>query len=763
MLVQARANAQATAPATHPATSQPVSPATLPAAPASRPAASSEPAPFERIPLSAADPTDRAILAASKYLLKQIGPDGQVADEYTADNPRHGGKTALCVYALLTAQTSPKDPALLKAIDWLSRQKLSGTYAVAMRTCAYSAMYNASRDERLVEPIKEDVKWLVAAADRSGGYSYTSCEGKPRETYDNSTSQFAVLGVWTALNTLNLEIPTAYWQKVQSHWIDQQQIDGGWGYLIPHGELKCRSYGSMTAAGLATLFICQDFLGRESVIPCKGVPEDKSIAAAQQWLGEHFNLDENPAKGVEWYMYWLFSLERVGLASGQKYLGSVDWYARGAAQLLEKQNSDGTWGRGDELTDTSLGLLFLARGNAPVLVNKLRYEGKWNPRPRDAAGFAAWMSRSFERPVRWQVLKLDGTDEDLHEAPILYISGAGPLELTPKQIDQLRQFVYKGGTIISEAACGNGDFTLDIQRLYKRLFPQYPATRLPAGHGAYSIQFRLTPDKALAGVSNGVRLLAVHCPNELSLGLELGPTDKYRSSYEQLANLVFLATDKGAMGPRGISAWPAAKKFEPAATIRVARLKYKGDYDPEPMAWQRLAVVAGNTHKIKLEVSEPMDIAALDAAKWPVAAITGTGDFALTAQEATAIKKYLAAGGTLVADAAGGSRAFTTAFEKEVLPLLPDGIPGQLTPGHAIYKGVKIAYRRQFAMFLGAEARAGRLQCVEQGDRVPVIYSPDDLTAGLAAIHYAGIRGYTPETSVDLMLGILRYAAGVKP
>src|SRR4029453_8619597 len=73
----------------------------------------------------------------------------------------------------------------------------------------------------------------------------------------------------------------------------------------------------------------------------------------------------------------LYAVERVGMASGLKYLGETDWYQKGADYLLKRQGDDGSW-KGDgnyygALAATCFGILFLARGRAPVMMTKLRH------------------------------------------------------------------------------------------------------------------------------------------------------------------------------------------------------------------------------------------------------------------------------------------------------------------------------------------------------------------------------------------------------
>jgi hypothetical protein len=63
--------------------------------------------------------------------------------------------------------------------------------------------------------------------------------------------------------------------------------------------------------------------------------------------------------------YFLWSLERVGVAFGLKTIGNKDWYGWGAEMLLANQQADGSWvGDADALgTDTCFALLFLKRAN----------------------------------------------------------------------------------------------------------------------------------------------------------------------------------------------------------------------------------------------------------------------------------------------------------------------------------------------------------------------------------------------------------------
>jgi len=705
---------------------------------------------------------DRAIIAARKYLASQIGADGRCAGEYPPDNPRFGGKTALCVYALLEAGADRSEGPLAAGLKWLSGAKLHGTYAVALRACAWSAL----TDPAGMKLLTDDVAWLVRAANRDGGYSYTAQAGRTAGRYDNSNSQMAVMGVWAAARR-GIEVPAGYWQKVERHWLAQQQVDGGWPYFTRPGIGRNKTYGSMTAAGLATLYICFDNLHREQFIRCTASSEHKGASNALKWLTENYSVRANPRLGLNRYYYWLYSLQRAGLASGRKYIAGHDWYAEGAAELLARRNDDGSWGYGDRTAQTAFAMLFLVHGRTPVLLNKLRYRGRWNSRPRDLANLTRWLGYVFERPVNWQIVDIDSPLADWRDAPILYISGAGPVEFTDEQIGKLRTFALRGGLILSEAACNNGDFTLDIRKTYDRMFPRWRLDPLDEKHPIYNLRYRPAGAGGLFGASNGARLLGIHSPRQLSLALQLGPSRTRRPWFELLANIYLFATDKGLLRPRGSNPWPAAKAFAPAATIRLARLKYKGNYDPEPLALERLAAFMANRYRIKLIRSEPTDIAELDAAAWPVAHMTGTGRFTLTPVQRAGIKKYLAAGGSLVIDAAGGSKTFADSVAEQIVPLVGGGQGSRLALREPLYRAVEpiapqVRYRRWFAAALGDRKHQPRLRGFRMGDRLAVIYSPDDLTVGLLGCQVYNIRGYAPQTAAALMTNILCYVSGVK-
>jgi hypothetical protein len=457
----------------------------------------------------------------------------------------------------------------------------------------------------------------------------------------------------------------------------------------------------------------------------------------------------------------------VGRASGRKLIGRHDWQVDGTRELLRRQRSDGSWGLGDRIEETCFALLFLARSRRPTVINKLEFTGRWNTRPRDAANLTDWLSRTFETPMSWQIVSVDANDIDWRESPVLYLSGAGPLALNDEDIARLRRYVLRGGLILSEAACNNGDFTLDMQKFYRRMFPRRQLRRVEEGSLLRTIQFK-RPEFAGLVAHNGVRPLAVHCPRQISLSLHLGREEKGARSFEIAANVLLTATGRSPADPPQTQPWPAEIKLpDPNLAIAVATVKHAANWNPEPLAMQRLARELAARHRIELKVTPGVEIEKLTPAANPIAMITGTGELDLGEAQQAALKKYVQAGGTLVIDAAGGNNAFATAVKKQILPLLPRAWQSTLTLRHKVYaQGLmplkRVRYRPATARRRGEDADKPAVIGVETRGRVAVFFSPHDWTAGVLGAGAAGIDGYAPATARALLTNILHYAASAE-
>jgi hypothetical protein len=690
-----------------------------------------------------------------------------------ADKRLHwAGETALATYALLAAGESPQDARLVKAINFLKTADITGIYALGLRAQMWQFLPLTPDNRQL---IKRDGEMLLNSlkiqGPGKGMFNYPVNDNKaPR--YDHSVSQYGVLGLW-AVAQLGLEIPTPAWKLMDEQWRAHQMREGAWFYS-PDNEKGGEARMSMTAAGVATLFITDDYLNQGKFAECNGNIRDDNIEKGLKWIAERYKGRENH--------YTLYGIERIGVASGHKYFGTTDWYAEGADFLVKSQNPNGAWGKG--VPDTCFAILFLVRGRAPVVMNKLEYAvetagdkakpANWNQRPRDCANLVRWMSKQVERDLNWQVVNLKVPIDDLHDAPILYLAGNQNLDFTEEEEKKLRQFVEQGGMILANADCSSQNFSLAFQKLGQKLFPSYEFRDLPKDHLIYTSPFHYSKWKAtpiIRGLSNGSRELMLLIPTadfsklwqqQLYAGREEG--------HQLMWNLYFYAVDKKDMRFKGqtyiVHANPQVK---PSRTAVVARLEYAGNWNPEPGGWQRLRNVMHNRDQVDLQV-KTVKVGSGDLLKSGAkfAHLTGTHRFKLDAAQADELKRFVDAGGTLLVEACGGNPDFTAAAEQELAAICPGARTVVLPPDHPAYtsgavpKLAEVNYRA-FARKLVGATRAPRIKGLQVGDRTAVLFSGEDLSTGLVGMSIDGIYGYDPDSVTNVMRNLIAYGAHLAP
>ncbi len=716
--------------------------------------------------------TDRAIREsiekAVDWLKRQQTPDGNwETDGADAETNRyHGGDTALVCLALLYAGESANETYLNNALYWLEKQKMSATYSVALRAHALSLV--PGRQFRAT--LREDLRWLARAcaprgSNQPGAYGYVIDDAQ-NGWWDNSNSQYGVLGVWMATDAgVEMTGEQAYWQLVRDHWVGQQQGDGGWAYR--RGDA---SNGSMTAAGVATLFVVLDRLQAGSAKETAGL--QPAIQRGLDWLGREFTPD-NPYGQSNWKYYYLYGVERAGRASGYKYFRNRDWYRVGATDLLRDQSSEGAWDRAG-LTpqrNTSFALMFLCHGRAPLVFNKLDLGDESDVRARDLAGLT-WHTQSvLERLFNWQIVPLDAPMADWLEAPALFIGARAMPEWTPAQTQKLQDYVNQGGLLIGTAYENSGNFVRSFQELGTRLFPGATWRKADREHPLYNgdVQYKLSEPPQTFELHNGLRPLMILVTRDVSMSWnKFRAEGKNERNFQVGVNLYLYATDKGLKTTRLESALITPKNVEIRRTIRVGRVRHSGTWDIEPWGWVRLAAEMNNETATRLLVSSGVGLDQQNLREeFDVLHVTGTQRFSLSSVEQNGLRKFLSSGGVLIADPAGGSREFLDSFEdamREVLRteplLLVESTP--LLTGDEFPDSTRLSttgYRRSARGRKSIVRDAAPLRGFSIGQRLAVVYSPIDLSIGLLGTDVWDLNGFEPPTVLAIFRNLLLYGA----
>ncbi len=715
-----------------------------------------------------------------------------------------GGQTALVTEALIDVNQSLHLRSLnlygskmRNALRYLISVAPTATYCASFQANVFTLLPSKAQYRRV---LYRDAQYLLRTVHRDGGYTYypplrqrvfdpkakkwgiqTAWLNVPG-AWDNSNSQYGVLGMWACAHS-GMEVPLRYWQRESRHWRTCQFVNGTWGYGGFVGRPNRPTPGrpvQFTPAGLASLFICDEFIDAHSTA-IHAVP-DRGIIAGLHWMNHNFNSGETD-------VYAMYGDERVALASGIKTFGGHDWYRDFAATLLAHQNGDGSWGArmknltwhfggsgndGDNpFVGTAYALLILDRGLNPVFMNKLQYGpsgavhfyGQWNARQRDLANVTSWISRTYEVPLNWQVVNIHTPEIDWLDSPILYINGYKDPKFTKNQIAKIRAFVDAGGMVFCNCNGSSQRFERAMIKYGQRVVNhQYEANKLPKDSLLYHMLpgYKFTGDPGLIAISNGIRDVWIISPKDLGATWQRRAFARHEA-WNIPASIYLYATGKGYLANK-LKSLNISGAGATVRSLAMSQILYAGNSNPEPGAWPRMAALAAADFQTSLSIATT-SIAKLNARTTPLAHMIGTGNFTLSASQIAALRKYIAAGGMIFADSGGGHQKFTDAFDVLVQKLVPNGkfvdlpanssiitgsVAGGINTSHVVY--------RKFYVDSHRKRTTPDLQGVKVNGRWVIVFSPWDITSGLLGTKTWGINGYVSASAQALARNIICYA-----
>lgn len=748
-------------------------------------------------PITPQSLTDRHVIAAMDAIIEELyerlHPTSfwEPRAGYTGSQYQVGGYTALVALALLYAGESYQEPRLREAIRHLEEAEFRGTYAVAVRLSLWSIL-----PPRFAQHLRDDAKWLLDGfSDQVGSWAYVQLPTTARR--DNSLRQYGALGLWEAAKR-GTRVPPGLWQSLEHNLLAMQLADGGWNY---NGNGPAT--GSMTAAGLSNLFIIQDLLHSDQAVALGGrrqvSPHQQAIDKAMQWMHKNFSATENPGyrptRGEDdYFFYYLYGVERVGLAGGHKYFGGKDWYRHGCAELIRRLCSydaatgrmttherEGGTGRAIRNTDLAFALMFLSRGRMPSIINKLQDDTfSWNNRPRDVPNLAVWIAGQSARHVIWQITDINAPGEEWLDAPLQYMASheAAPWagDADDPRLRNLQMYLDRGGLLFAVNEGSGRAFAQSIERAGTTMYPQYRWRTLPGDHWAYTIHQPVRGNQpTLRGLSNGVRELIILAVDGDMPATFQGRNTQNRPHYHTAGNIYFYASERDRPRPRLASLAEMHRVNSDAqprrvrGTMHIVRARYAGNWDPEPQAlnqfvnWLDGEITIG-LHERKLAQLHQFE-------HWPaLAVVSGVEAHRLTPEERRAISEFVARGGTILFETAGGMGSFATEAEAAVTELLRQ--PADPLLRHRIITGAGLAsgddlsrlnYRPYTLDVLGSLDTTPRLRGIVIDGRPRVVFSREDLSHALLDQPCWGVMGYTADSARKLLRNIMLHMLDQQP
>lgn len=776
-------------------------------------------------PLCAQDLSEEHVLAsidrAKSFLVSQQNGDGswsaRGADQYQV------GVSSLVLLALLNAGMTTDDAVIQKGLKYLrsiQEPQPDRTYEISLMIMALAAAKDGQRDKpRILALAQKLEESQITQGQNAGTWGYSGTGGLFQGSGDRSNGQFAVLGLRDAAQA-GIPVDRSVWQRARQHWLTHQNSDGGWGYSGFHNQ---SSTGSMTVAGIATMEITARMLRDGNDLNPDGTPNccpeyepDKPLQRGINWMQTHFAVGHNPGGSI-WLLYYLYGMERAGRLSGRRFFGDHDWYREGAKFLVDRQSKrTGSWqGVGgleqDPVIGTSFALLFLSKGLAPVLINKLKY-GPANPGDPDEIVGDNWNKHrddirnltdnisglpKWPKLLTWQVVNLakvvdHGGVEDLLQAPILYISGKDAPQLTARQIELLREYLTQGGFVFAVANCHGEGFDRGFRDLVRKMYPVGEAELrpLPPSHPIYRSEYRLDPDSVeLLGVEFGCRTAIVYSPHDAALDIsclwEMWARQDPPNRPAELKSMITKAMRIGVnvvAYATGRDIPDKLKQHEQLAQdgqqdqierglLQIAKLRHNGAWDAAPqalrnllMALNRTVGLAASTRQQNIPPTDP------DLFKYPIVYMHGRNHFQFSRQGREQLKTYLERGGLLFADACCGAKQFDRSFRD---------LMGQMFPNHSLERIP--ADHEMFTTQVGYDVRRVKrrapeadnpnaalntvvrevepfLEGIQLDGRYAVIYSKYDISCALERQASVACSGYLSEDALKLAVNVVLYA-----
>lgn len=736
---------------------------------------------------------------ANYFRRTQIRKKAERDGAWQGHEDQGAGLTSLIVLALLSSGRSPNDPEIARAMEYIRRKKPEKVYEASLQ-CMVMCACQPGRDRDLIE---RNIAWLVKAQQRSdGGWSYEQTSGMS----DESNSQFAVLAFWEA-SKIGVDIPADTLQRAKSYWMTQMLPGGTWGY---RGDRAAK--GSMTCAGIASMVILEDALDSmdatvngEQIVCCGSGREKRNYdpSVSIEWLADNFSVNDNPGHR-EWYMYYMYALERVGRMTGQRFIGNHDWYREGADAILRRRDSVGGKIRGvsaeTEVAATAMALLFLSKGKRQVVIGHLQHgvnpnSNDWNRHRRSVQHLTGHIELAWKRDLAWQSLRIQrATLPDLLETPVLFISGADEFVLTPQHRRLLKDYVDQGGFIFAEACNGDGcrgnAFEESFRREMELIFDK-PLQKLPPTHPIWSAEARLNPEALpegfwLYGLEACCRTSVVLSPSSLSCRWELSKPYGAKPNYpkkvkDQLDNAVKIGLNvvayatgrelKDKLEAVQIVQADLDRQSLERGSLAIAKIMHSGGGDETPRSLSNLLELYRRETKAMVEPKTPKLAAnSPELDKYPIAYIHGRSKFVFSEDELKGIRRHIENGGTVLGDAICGAEDFSNSVRREFSRALPDAIWRTIPPDHPLMlkEGPGGFDLRNVALIDpssgGNDVQAARregpaeIEALELNGRIVVLFSPNDLSCALESKHSLQCKGYTREDAFRIGMNLILYS-----
>ena len=304
-----------------------------------------------------------AIDSGARWLISSQYGDGHWS------NPDFPGLTGLSVATLVAAGYQDHE-AVKKGVNYILScvredgsiwktpgEKRKGGGLPNYNTAICMVALHAAGDQELDSTVQRAREYMAGSQhlggdEYHGGAGYDPATGRPYADLSNSYMMYEAIRLTESLRDLRQQEVKADldWRAAEEFIAQLQNPDGGFIYKPGEskagsftnetGEIRFRSYGSMTYAGLLSL------------IYATANKHDPRVQSALDWAKTHWSLKENPGMGAEGLYYFYNVLAKALHVAGEGTFQApsgrkISWRKELIRELLNRQkiekNGTGYW------------------------------------------------------------------------------------------------------------------------------------------------------------------------------------------------------------------------------------------------------------------------------------------------------------------------------------------------------------------------------------------------------------------------------------
>jgi hypothetical protein len=406
----------------------------------------------------------------------------------------------------------------------------------------------------------------------------------------------------------------------------------------------------------------------------------------------------------------------------------------------------------------------------------------WMTDPNDIKNLLDWTNQQLHIHYRPVDADLGQFSFNPTELPILYFTGHDAFSVPEAAIPRLRQFCTDGGTILADACCGMEEFDAAFRKTVAKMFPNRPLAPVAPDDPLYSSFYPITDVQyqaegkgtyqdvpPLEAVHIGCRAAIIYTGGfDCSCGWdghthERGKRVMPGDARKLGANVVTYCLATYELGRFLSTERVYHQKGEPTRDqLVIAQVIHDGDWDTQPSSLAALLKhVAENTTVEVQFKKEDVDLRSVDAFAHPILYMTGHREFALSEEEVTNLRRYLSAGGVLLANACCGRKGFDRAFRREIQRVLPEKKLEAVAPDHPLFESVFPIREVEYTPLVVHEhPRLNRpaIEGIAIENQLRVVYTPYGLVNGWSGAPNPYARSYGSNDALRLGINMLVYA-----